>query len=220
MKVLNLYCGLGGNRVLWSNQHQVTAVDNDIQVLEAYAERFPQDIVLCVDAHQYLLENFQDFDFIWSSPPCQSHSRLVQTARGKYGRTHYPDMRLYEEIVLLRSYFDGLYCVENVEPFYGALIPCQKRGRHLLWTNFYLPEFNVEDVRWEDVRKGHYGFYLPENIYQGSNDPLKVYRNMCNPKIGEEVLNAAQKVYNPPEYRNHSYKQHDWMLGEYVKVRE
>lgn len=218
MKILNLYCGLGGNRSGWSNEHQVTAVDNDLEVLEAYAERFPQDIVLCVDAHEYLLEEHREFEFIWSSPPCQSHSQLALTARGKHGRTRYPDMRLYEEIVLLRSFYDGLYCVENVEPFYGALIPCQKRGRHLLWANFYIPEFNVDDVLWKDVEEGHYGVELGRKIYLGNNDPLTVYRNMVHPKIGEEVLRAAESVFEGPKYVGVKY-QHDWMLGDYVEVR-
>ena len=51
----------------------------------------------------------------------------------------YPDMKLYEEIIFLDNYFKGKYCVENVLPYYEPLIPAKKRGRHLYWTNFNLP---------------------------------------------------------------------------------
>ena len=51
----------------------------------------------------------------------------------------YPDMKLYQEIIFLDSFFNGKYCVENVIPFYQPLIPAKKRGRHLYWTNFNLP---------------------------------------------------------------------------------
>jgi DNA (cytosine-5)-methyltransferase 1 len=41
--------------------------------------------------------------------------------------------------LFLENYFEGKYCVENVIPYYEPLIPAQKRGRHLYWTNFNLP---------------------------------------------------------------------------------
>ena len=28
MKILNLYAGIGGNRKLWGDEHQITAVEN------------------------------------------------------------------------------------------------------------------------------------------------------------------------------------------------
>jgi DNA (cytosine-5)-methyltransferase 1 len=73
------------------------------------------------DAHQYLLEHFKEFDFIWSSPPCPSHSRLNNVFTVGKGQAknpiRYPDMALYEEIILLKHYFKGKWCVENVISF-------------------------------------------------------------------------------------------------------
>lgn len=80
LRVLNLYCGLGGNRKLWQDC-QVVAVENNIEVADAYQEFFPEDKVIVGDAHQYLINNFTQFDFIWSSPPCQSHSRMTKATR-------------------------------------------------------------------------------------------------------------------------------------------
>jgi DNA (cytosine-5)-methyltransferase 1 len=142
IKVLNLYACLGGNRYKWDEvaDIKVTAVEYDAEIAKAYQERFPNDIVIVADAHQYLLEHFKEFDFIWSSPPCPSHSkiRITQKSRETFVPL-YPDMKLYEEIIFLDNHFDGKYCVENVTPYYEPLIPAKKRGRHLYWTNFNLP---------------------------------------------------------------------------------
>ena len=147
MKILNLYACLGGNRYKWDEvakekgiEIQVTAVEYDKDIAQVYQERFPNDKVVVTDAHQYLLENYKNFDFIWSSPPCPTHSkiRITQKTRSTF-KAVYPDMKLYEEIIFLDNYFDGKYCVENVIPYYEPLIKANKRGRHLYWTNFNLP---------------------------------------------------------------------------------
>lgn len=147
MKILNLYACLGGNRYKWDEaakekgiKIEVTAVEYDSEIAKAYQERFPNDIVIVTDAHQYLLQNFKNFDFIWSSPPCPSHSKIRITQKNRETFTPlFPDMKLYEEIIFLDNYFDGKYCVENVTPYYEPLVPAKKRGRHLYWTNFNLP---------------------------------------------------------------------------------
>jgi len=142
MKILNLYACLGGNRYKWGEEHEVTAVELDPELARLYQERFPNDTVIIADAHQYLLDHYKEFDFIWSSPPCPTHSRMRKTNTGdgdRKSKATYPDMKLYEEILLLEHFFTGKYCVENVIPYYEPLIPAQKRGRHLYWTNFKLP---------------------------------------------------------------------------------
>jgi DNA (cytosine-5)-methyltransferase 1 len=49
----------------------------------------------------------------------------------------FPDMKLYEEIIFLKHYFSGLYCVENTKPYYEPLIaPSVVLSRHLFWSNF------------------------------------------------------------------------------------
>tara|TARA_R110000787_G_scaffold127807_1_gene239260 strand:- start:397 stop:1050 length:654 start_codon:yes stop_codon:yes gene_type:complete len=143
MKILNLYACLGGNRYKWNevkDDIEITAVELDPELARLYQERFPSDKVIITDAHQYLLDHYKEFDFIWSSPPCPTHSKLAISMKNKDNyKKNYPDMKLYQEILFLKHYFDGKYCVENVIPFYEPLIPAKKRGRHLYWTNFRLP---------------------------------------------------------------------------------
>jgi DNA (cytosine-5)-methyltransferase 1 len=146
-KILNLYACLGGNRYKWDEvakekgiQIEVTAVELDEELAKLYQERFPNDKVIVVDAHQYLLDHYKEFDFIWTSPPCPSHSRVRFSQKNRENcDAVYPDFKLYEEVVLLDNYFNGKYVVENVIPFYEPLIHAKKRGRHLYWTNFNLP---------------------------------------------------------------------------------
>ena len=141
MKVLNLYACLGGNRLLWEDC-EVTAVELDTELARMYQERFPNDTVIVADAHQYLLDHYKEFDFIWSSPPCPTHSKARFAVANNYDTATdavYPEMTLYQEIVFLQHYFKGKFVVENVTPYYEPLIPAIKRGRHLYWTNFNLP---------------------------------------------------------------------------------
>ena len=36
MKILNLYAGIGGNRKLWDNNHEITAVEYRNDIAECY----------------------------------------------------------------------------------------------------------------------------------------------------------------------------------------
>ena len=74
MKILNLYAGIGGNRKLWGDEDQVTAIEYDENIAAVYQDLWPNDIVIVADAHQYLLDHYHEYDFIWGSPPCPSHS--------------------------------------------------------------------------------------------------------------------------------------------------
>ena len=142
-KILNLYACLGGNRYKWNEvteNIEVTAVELDPELAKLYQERFPNDTVIVADAHQYLLENYQNFDFIWTSPPCPTHSRARFWGFGANGKKPiYPDMKLYQEIIFLQHHFKGKYVVENVIPYYKPLMNPVERDRHLYWCNFILP---------------------------------------------------------------------------------
>ena len=98
MKILNLYACLGGNRYKWGNEHEIVAVEWDEELAKLYKERFPNDEVVVADAHEYLLKNFRSFDFIWSSPPCPSHSRAAFGSRKstKAGPVSYTHLRAHE----------------------------------------------------------------------------------------------------------------------------
>ena len=139
---MNLYACLGGNRYKWDEvtNIEVTAVELDPECARLYQERFPNDKVIVADAHEFLLDlqnngKLNDYQFVWSSPPCPTHSRFNVSMKNKR-KMSYPDMRLYEEIIFLDNFYEGGYCVENVIPYYEPLIPAKKRGRHLYWTNF------------------------------------------------------------------------------------
>ena len=64
MKILNLYAGLGGNRKDWGNNHEVTAVEMEQKIADVYKTNFPSDTVIIGDAHEYLLNHVDEFDFI------------------------------------------------------------------------------------------------------------------------------------------------------------
>jgi len=198
IKVLNLYACLGGNRYKWDEvaDIEVTAVERDQELARLYQERFPNDKVIITDAHQYLLDHYKEFDFIWSSPPCPSHSRLVTSNKNKI-KMQYPEMSLYQEIIFLDNFFNGKYVVENVIPFYEPLIPSQKRGRHLYWTNFRLPsEINerppigISQGKDEVKRlcKFHdYDFYK----YKGKQPLNKIARNLVDYEAGKTIFETA-----------------------------
>jgi len=146
MKILNLYAGIGGNRKLWGEKHKITAVEYDENIAAIYKDLYPNDNVIVADAHDYLLQNFKNYDFIWSSPPCPSHSSFRQNIGVRYRNVKpiYPDMKLYEEIIFLQYNFDKLWVVENVVPYYKPLIQATKLQRHMFWSNFDIEDIKIE----------------------------------------------------------------------------
>jgi DNA (cytosine-5)-methyltransferase 1 len=197
MKILNLYACLGGNRYKWDEvtDVEVTAVEWDEELARLYQERFPNDKVIVADAHQYLLDHYKEFDFIWTSPPCPTHSRLVHGNKNKL-KMKYPDMRLYEEIIFLQTFFKGKFVVENVIPYYEPLIPAQKRHRHLYWANFNIPnkltDRKVKIGRGTNEVKNlcefhDYDFYK----YKGKQLTNKIARNLVDYEAGKTILQTA-----------------------------
>ena len=207
-KILNLYACLGGNRLKWDEvakeagiEIEVTAVELDEEAAMLYQERFPNDNVIVADAHQYLLDHYTMFDFIWSSPPCPSHSRVKFSQKNRENtKPYYSDMKLYEEILFLDNFFDGKYCVENVIPYYEPLITAKKRGRHLYWTNFNLPTVLSERDKisglitkddYEAIKKlcefHDYDFFK----YKGEQRRAKMARNLIDYEAGKTIFATA-----------------------------
>jgi|TARA_R110000824_G_scaffold10706_2_gene46857 DNA (cytosine-5)-methyltransferase 1 len=196
MKILNLYACLGGNRYKWNevkDDIEVTAVELDEELARLYQERFPNDKVIVADAHQYLLDHYKEFDFIWSSPPCPTHSRLVQTNKNKI-KMKYPDMTLYQEIIFLKHLYNGKYCVENVIPYYDCLIPGKQRGRHLYWTNFKLPNklgrrtnFNLSSATSLINKLSEFHDY-DFRKYKGKQRKDKIARNLVDYEAGKTIF--------------------------------
>lgn len=194
IKVLNLYAGIGGNRKLWTDV-DVTAVELNPEVAKIYQDFFPNDKVIVEDAHEYLLNNYKDFDFIWSSPPCPTHSRF-NTLNNLRKNAEFPDMKLYEEIIFLKHWHGGKYCVENVVGYYEPLIPPRLANNHYFWANFYFPilsntkrgirgdEFEYRESRVEfDLKK----YDLPRSFKK------KILNNCVEPEIGLIIFSEAFK---------------------------
>lgn len=207
MKILNLYCGIGGNRKLWTpngDEHEITAIEINPKIAAIYQDFFPKDKVVIADAHQYLLDHFKEFDFIWSSPPCPTHSQIRFNIGFKANRKYkkvdavYPDMTLYQEIILLKHWFLGKWVVENTIPYYEPLIVGQKSGGHIWWANFIINAF-------DHGNRNHMGGTV-ESLSDRKNFDISKYdivnkrqilRNCVEPETGKYILDRAIKQ----EYR-------------------
>lgn len=199
MKILNLYAGIGGNRKLWGNNHEIIAVENNPKIAECYKKLFPNDTVIVDDAHEYLRKHFREFDFIWASPPCPTHS-ILQLSHINDKNLQFPDMQLYQEILFLKHFYKGIFCVENVKPFYKPLIePSFKIGRHYFWSKdfVFIPDFGnyyIKDVsrdKKEDlaITLG----YKIEDLENYGFDIRKVLRNCVIPEIGKNIFEQLTK---------------------------
>lgn len=200
MKILNLYAGLGGNRALWGEDVEVTAVEIDSGIADLYKKRFPQDTVIVSDAHKFLIDHVHEFGFIWSSPPCQSHSR-ARAAFEAHGKQNYiyPDLKLYEEILFLKSFARCKWVVENVVPYYRPLVkPSAIRGRHFFWSNFHIPSKGSLNSAKQPVMsieggKGQERYGFTAEGYKGKKRKRALLRNCVDPQIGKFILDCAFK---------------------------
>ena len=204
MKVLNLYAGIGGNRKLWEDV-EVTAVEINEQIAQIYQDNFPNDKVIVGDAHQYLLEHYKEFDFIWSSVPCPTHSRArFWSSKGGVYSVSYPDMSLYQEIILLTNFFKGLWAVENVEPYYGPIFyPAKVLGRHWIWSNFNIQKLEIESNYIFDRKDRRrvtkmLGFDIDK---YNLADKIKILRNCVHPELGLHILDCARGTIKAKDIR-------------------
>jgi DNA (cytosine-5)-methyltransferase 1 len=200
MKILNCYAGIGGNRKLWQNV-EVTAVEINEEIAAIYQEYFPDDKVIIADAHEYLLKHYKEFDFIWSSPPCTTHSRArFWGSKGGTTDVKYPDWKLWQEILFLKHYSDYPYVVENVIPFYEKdifLTPAVELERHLFWSNFSIKPYFFGDEREQVVNTTKpidtvFGFNISKYKINYRKD--QILRNLVNPDLGLYILEQAQGI--------------------------
>ena len=192
IKILNLYAGIGSNRKLWSGDIEITAVEYDKKIAKIYQDFYPNDIVIVEDAHHYLLKHFEEYNFIWASPPCPTHSKLSMSYKDN---PKYPDMRLYQEIILLQYFYKGKFVIENVRPYYPYLIkPTVILDRHAFWSNFDIPkkDFNFQrksliKMTIEDLQKYHNVDLSNYNRI----DKKTILRNMMHYEIGKYIFDIA-----------------------------
>tara|TARA_R100000773_G_scaffold36690_1_gene31680 strand:+ start:562 stop:1164 length:603 start_codon:yes stop_codon:yes gene_type:complete len=199
MKILNLYAGVGGNRKLWSNKHEITAVEYDQSISAIYKDLYPQDNVIVDDAHDYLITNFKQFDFIWSSPPCPTHSRMNFLLNQKETFTlKYPDMKLYEEIIILQTFFKGYFVVENVKSYYDPLITPQNSGGHYFWANFDIPKIDKRkkvrnDKGYTLARKMEEKNIYIDNFHGYKGDKRTLLNNAIESELGLAILKQIEE---------------------------
>jgi DNA (cytosine-5)-methyltransferase 1 len=200
MKILNLFAGIGGNRRLWSSDHQITSVEYDSKTAYLYNCLYPNDEIIIDDAFDYLIKNMETFDIIWASPPCQSHTKLM-SLQFHQGSQSLPDMRLYSIIIYLQKWFKGKYIVENVCPYYNPLIkPSIKLERHLFWTNFIVASKKIDPIK-----IGRHGYITNEKLMRQLGFDSKHFKlftkneirqwlyNCVNPEVGKYLLHQALK---------------------------
>jgi DNA (cytosine-5)-methyltransferase 1 len=194
MKILNLYAGIGGNRKLWGDTHEITAVEIEPKIGEIYHDYFPNDSLIITDAHKYLEEHFEEFDFIWSSPPCPTHSHIrkeLAVEQRHQNKAVFPDMKLYEEILFLQGYFKGKFVVENVISWYKPLVQPREINKHYFWANFPIREIDKqsrEHTASIKVLENRKGFNLDKYV---GVDKRAILRNCVEPETGLHILNEA-----------------------------
>lgn len=202
MKILNLYAGLGGNRMLWGNKHEITAVEFNQSIADAYKDLYQNDKVIVGDAHQYLLEHYHEFDFIWASPPCQSHSKVRYVVAQAYwddGKSEknftkpvYPDVKIWQEILFLKHYAKCNWVVENVIPYYKPFIqPAFTLGNHHYWSNKFVLGCSMDKYRGHDAGNAKLQelkkIDLSKYKFVGV-DKRQVLRNMVEPDAGKYIF--------------------------------
>jgi len=211
MKILNLYAGIGGNRKLWTDV-DVTAVEIKEDVASIYKKLYPTDNVVIADAHKYLLDHFEDgFDFIWCSPPCQSHSNTNHFLYGQ-GVRRYPDIKLYEEILFLKHWYKGKWVVENVKPYYEPLIKPYICGRHCFWSNFVISDLPINYANFGTWNRNRRESTQRKAIIREAQIPeligllgidlkdirlknkRQILRNAVLPELGKHVFDCAFRV--------------------------
>jgi DNA (cytosine-5)-methyltransferase 1 len=206
MKVMNAYCGLGGNRAAWPDYVKVTAIDTNEECLRVYADRFPQDEIVLDDAHSYILDHHEEYQdgLLWTSPPCQSHGRMMKASR--HDTKKYFDASLWQEIVLLQHFHTGKWVVENTRSYYEPLYPAQSVGRHQFWANFLIRAQDVhmpddfiflgtvaDTQKLKDFHNCQYegNIYMPDGNGGKNHCPGQALRNMVPYQVGLDVFNSA-----------------------------
>ncbi len=196
MKILNLYAGIGGNRKLWGDEHDIVAVEINEELAKIYDGFYPKDGVEVGDAIEFLIKHWRSFDLIWASPPCQTHSKMryLASKRGSYD-AKLPDLSLYELILFLKHFCkDKLWVVENVVPYYKPLIkPNCKLDRHLIWSNFNIKEkrFEKPETKHNKVTGKTERFGISLNGIKMKHRKDQVIRNCVNPEMGLHILDCA-----------------------------
>lgn len=96
-------------------------------------------------------------------------------------------MRLWQEIIFLKHFYKGLFCVENVIPYYDPFLPNYTQiGRHLLWSNFNINKIQMPKNEIGSMNKG----------WNTAHKTPLGERNKVNPNLGLHILNCALGIHH------------------------
>lgn len=214
MKILNLFAGIGGNRTLWGDKHEITAVEYDPDIAKIYQERFPNDVVIVGDAMEIFLKEIVNNELMWWSSPCTTHTALTVANFGRYGiHPQSPNLTmLFGPMEIMEKFYNGkLYVSENVASIWWRKElypqPEVKLGRHLFWSNFSIPQrqfiYNrgpIDKIDLSTLAK-HKGIDLEwlksfkVKSWTRNHDIYRtLLRNMVDAKIGKYILDCVTKV--------------------------
>ncbi len=109
-------------------------------------------------------------------------------------------MKLYQEVIFLNYHFKGKFVVENVIPYYEPMLNPIKRGRHLYWTNFKLPN-KLSERHFEGMAQAKnevtklcefhdYDF----RKYKGKQVLNKIARNLVDYEAGRTILETVFNI--------------------------
>jgi len=118
-------------------------------------------------------------------------------------------MKLYQEIILLQTFFKGKYIIENVKSYYEPLIKPQISGRHYFWANFKIPLLKFEkQIGRMNGKKADLGSKTQAELRTNNHkslgfdltkydniDKSKVLNNCVAPEIGLAILESALNIY-------------------------
>jgi DNA (cytosine-5)-methyltransferase 1 len=127
---------------------------------------------------------------------------MMASKRGDYDPI-FPDLNLYQEIIVLSHWFKGFFCVENVIPYYKPLIaPTTILHRHLFWCNFSI--WHKEFEKFETCKKLGEREFLEEklgfNVDGFDVDKRKVLRNCVLPELGLHIFKEMKSASCAKEF--------------------
>ena len=104
-------------------------------------------------------------------------------------------MKLYEEILLLQTFHNGYYCVENVITYYDPLILPIESNSHYYWTNFYFErkKNQTRHIRGSDPKNRELDktFKIDLSKYDLKGQfKRKIVNNCVHPEDGLHIFNS------------------------------
>jgi DNA (cytosine-5)-methyltransferase 1 len=123
-------------------------------------------------------------------------------------------MKLWQEIILLRHFFKGKYCIENVISYYEPMFNPQLSGRHYFWANFRIPLMKFEkQIGRMNGKKADLGGKIQAELRTNNHKKLgfdlskydhkdkeKLLNNCVAPEIGLAIFESALNIYNHSKF--------------------